>query len=415
MKIQTIRGFGLIAGAVWAASNSMAHALEASDFLMFSRGAVSLRPQVEVQEQFNDNLFFQRNNKQSDLISIFAPGVRLLAGDDVSTANHLGLRYRMEQLLYLKTSSLNALQHHFTSDLSYSWTRLKISGSDQIDMLSGTLGGGISSAAGLKVDRTYWTDSYRADYRLGERTGVYVVGRHNFIDYDGGFLNLFDTRTTTGTGGFEYRLGEETYLYGETYYGFTDLETNVPGSTSLPDRTFYGAFLGARGNFTEKLRGNIKAGYELASFSRGTGAAAAAAGGDTGNPVVDASLSFSLTDKSSLALSYSRRESVSVQFVRSAFTGDSVSSSYRQFLGSSGRLRLDVLASYSLYSYEPLPGFWTSRDDTHFRAEAGISYFFEAWLSSRLEYNFEKFDSTLSASTVNYTVNRVTLSMAVGY
>ncbi len=414
-KMRIISGWSAAAGVAAMASGPAAHALEASDFLMFSRGSVSLRPQLELVEQFSDNIFYEKRNGTSDLITVISPGLRFLAGEDLPSANHISVSYKMEQMLYLETTSQNAMQHHITTATHLSRGRFTLDGADRLDFLSSALGGGFSAVTGRKVNRTQWYDLYTLHYKVGERTGVYVDALHNSVNYEGSYANLFDSRTLTGTGGFEYRLGAETHLFGELYYGTTDLETNAPGLGSLPDRTFTGGFVGARGNFTEKLKGKIKAGYEVSTFSTGTGAAASINNDAGSAPVVEGNVSYLFTEKSTGNLTYSRRQNVSVQYVRTAYTSDTIEVNYRQILGSTGRLRADAGASYMMLSYEPLAGSWTSRDDTNWRINTGVSYFFQTWLATRLQYSFESFKSSLTAASVDYDVNRVTLSLAIGY
>ena len=44
---------------------------------------------------------------------------------------------------------------------------------------------------------------------------------------------------------------------------------------------------------------------------------------------------------------------------------------------------------------------------------AGVSYSFNQWLKSSLRYDFEMFDS--NKGNIDYNVNRVMLSLSVGY
>jgi hypothetical protein len=396
-------------GAATAACAGNLRAIEASDVLVFSHGPLSLRPQLGITEQFNDNIFYLDQNTKSDFVTTFAPGLKLLLGQDLPNENHIKLQYTLEEVLYADHTDQNATQHKFLTDTHFAKGRFDIDGADRYEILSSVLGGGFSVGK-QKVDRTIWYDIYRFDYKVGQRMGVYVEGQHVETDYETG-LPLYDTRTLSGTGGFEYSLSEDTSLFGEVYYGETSLHFNTVGTPS-PGTSFVGGFVGARGKFTEKLNGALKAGYEVSSF---TGEVPAGTDKSAGSaPVVEANITYLATERLTASLTYSRRQHISVQFVRSAYALDAITASATQVLGSAGRLRLDLLASYAMYSFDPAPAYPGGRSDTNWNAQAGASYFFQTWLSTRLEYSFEEFTSDF-ASVIDYDVNRVTLSLAIGY
>jgi hypothetical protein len=401
--------FGLAGAAMFAAA-AKTHALEASDVLVFSHGPLSLRPQLGITEQFDDNVFYLDKNTESDFITTIAPGLKFLVGQDLPTENHIKVQYTLEQLIYAKNDELNATQHKFLTDTHFKKSRFTIDGADRFEMLSSVLGGGFSIGK-QQVDRNIWFDIYRLDYKIGERMGVYVEAQHVSTDYESG-LELFDTRTISGTGGFEYNLSEDTFLFGEVYYGKTSLDFNVPSPTQPPGTTFIGGFVGARGKFTEKINGTLKLGYETSSFDKSAVAGLDDSAGSA--PVVEATITYLATERLTTSLSYSRRQHISVQFVRSAYILDAVSAKATQILGSTGRLQLDLLASYAMYSFDPAPAYPSGRSDKTWKVQTGVNYFFQTWLSTRLDYTHERFTSDF-ASVIDYDVNRVTLSLAIGY
>jgi hypothetical protein len=399
-----------LAGAAFFAGAAKTHAVEASDLLVFSHGPLSLRPQLGITEQFDSNVFYLDQNPESDFITTIAPGLKFLVGQDLPNENHVKLQYTLEELIYAKNDELNATQHKFLTDTHFQKNRFTLDGADHFEMLSSVLGGGFSIGR-EQVDRNILSDIYRLDYKVGERMGVYVEGQHASVNYESG-LELFDTRTISGTGGFGYYLSDDTFLFGEVYYGKTSLDYNVPSPTQPPGTTFVGGFVGARGKFTEKINGTLKAGYEVSTFDKSAVAGLDNSAGSA--PVVEATINYLVTERLTTSLSYSRRQHVSVQFVRSAYVLDSITAKATQILGSTGRLQLDLLASYAMYSFDPAAAYPSGRKDTNWRLQTGANYFFQTWLSTRLEYSFERFTSDF-ASVVDYDVNRVTLSLAIGY
>jgi hypothetical protein len=400
--------FSLV-GVAAAVSAANLLAFEPSDVLVFSHGPLSLRPQFGLSEQFNDNIFYLDQNKKSDFITTIAPGVKLQLGQDLQNENHIKVQYALEELVFAQNSSQDATQHKFLTDTHYEKSRLGIDGADHFDMLSSVLGGGFSINH-QKIDRNLWTDIYRVRYKIGERMAVYVEGQHVEIDYKT-TLALFDTRTFSGTGAFEYTLSPDVFLFGEVYYGETSLHANS-SSIRPPGTSFVGGFVGARGKFTEKIDGTLKAGYEVSSFSGNVPAGTDKSAGSA--PVVEANVRYLVTERLTTSLTYSRRQHVSVQFVGSAYVLDTVTVQATQILGSTGRLQLDLLGSYAMYSFDPAPAYQGGRSDANWKVQTGATYFFQTWLSTRLEYSFEQFTSDL-ASVVDYDLNRVTLTLAIGY
>jgi hypothetical protein len=409
-KSQTYSICYWLAGAACAVSTGQVFAVEASDVLVFSKGPLSLRPQFGLIEQFDDNIFYGDEDRESDFITIISPGLKLQLGQDLPAENHITLAYTYDRSFYVHNSSQNANQHHFITDTFFKKHRLSIEGADRFELLSSVLGGGFSVGR-QQVDRTLWWDIYRVDYQVGERMGVYVEGQHVSTDYESG-VRLFDTRTLTGTGGFEYTFSEDIFLFGEAYYGQTTLEPNEAATAEPPGTQFIGGFVGVRGKFSEKLNGRLKAGYEISTFQGNIPAGVDDSAGSA--PVVEASITYLPTERLTTTLTYSRRQQVSVQFVRSSYVLDTVSANIQQVLGSTGRLRLDLTGTYAMFSFDPAPAYPAGRSDNNWKVQTGASYFFQTWLSTRLEYSFERFTSDF-ASVVDYDVNRVTLSLAIGY
>ena len=57
-------------------------------------------------------------------------------------------------------------------------------------------------------------------------------------------------------------------------------------------------------------------------------------------------------------------------------------------------------------------GISAARHDRLYRANFALTYNIQLWLSARLGYQFEKYDSNV---VIDYNVNSVTLSIQVGY
>lgn len=402
-----IRSITVIATAV--STTQIASALEVSDVLAYSLGPVSLRPQVSAFSEFNDNIFFRQTNVESDLIFGISPGIRALMGDDLPDQNHISLSYKLEQDFYIDHSELNAMQHRFAFDGFYGTEKTQIQGSDRVEFLSSTLGGGFSSVTGLKVNRTVWSDVYSINHRFGQRMASYFRVEHGSIDYDQG-IRLFDVSSLEGALGFEWLLSERTRLFGEGYFGRIFVDNNGIPAVDPPSSDFGGGFIGARGDFTEKLSGIAKAGYEFYQFDHSTSVGGSRSGSA---PVFETSLSYLLTERTTLTLDYRRRQQVSAEYSQTAYVADEVRIGAASRLGSSDRLRADVAGRLGFYSYDRSP-FFSKRDDVIWGVTAGATWLFQAWLTARLEYNFNQLSSDLP-TIIEYGQHRITLTVSAGY
>jgi hypothetical protein len=400
----------IAAGSLGAATTACA--VDASGVLVYSAGPVHIRPHLAVSARYDDNIFYRPSRPtpgfstqpvEGDFISVISPGVNLQLGR--KEHNYLLLDYTMDQLLYLDHDDQNSRDHNFSLNSKLEWKRITLEGSDRIQFLSGILGGG--SNLGQRVDRTAYYDNYTVTYGLTEKTGVYVEGSFDALDFDRG-TPLYDSNTLIGTGGFLFKATPKTSVFGELYYGQTATDPNVPfsptNSTSFkgPHAEFFGGFAGVKGDFTSRLSGRIKGGYEFREFSDGTPAPS--------SPVVEASLDQKFSEKTSATLTYSRRNSVSVQVIRQAYTADAVAAQLTQVLSSNGKLVGTLGGVFENDGYERSGGL--TRNDRSYRARAALTYNLQLWLSAGLSYEFESYRSN---AVIDYDVNRVTLKVAVGY
>ena len=392
---------GLACAAVLATAGTL-RALDSSDLLLLSKGPVLLRPQLNLRETYDNNVFYQETGLEHDFITTVSPGLKLNLGR--RDANFLAVEYAMDESVYARHSANDATQHRFEISDHYKWNRLAITGEDRIGLLSGILGGGTyTTAQGQKVDRTLFSDTYTVSYRVSEKSSVYFRGAHQTSDFQEG-VALFDSLDLTGTAGFEIKPFPKTGFFGEVYYGRTTVDPNSPAVLPPPRSTFSGGFLGVRGKFTRNLTGIAKVGYEVREFVDNAPAPSA--------PVVEIALTQLLSDKAALTLSYSRRTFVSVEFARQTYSLDAIDLQFTQQIGPSKNWKAKASATYSRYNYEPNAG--VVRNDSLLMATAGVTYEMSRWVAAGLGYQFEIYESSIP-SAIDYKVNRVTLSLAFGY
>jgi hypothetical protein len=419
-QIKSRRGCHLLAatGGLLAAGGS-ALALDPSDVLVYSAGPVVIRPQLQVAEQFTDNLYYSSLVQRSDFVTVLQPGVESELGQPESPV-HVKFTYQLQSLNYAENSQNNSLDHILSLESALERgrltpetpPRLALQGSDTAQFASSIYGGYSSfvqaAAATNAVTGTLERQLYQLDHRLSynfsEKTGVYGAGHYDAIDFQGNIWYQ-DVGTVRGTAGFEYKGLSKTWFFGEAYYGQSAARPNVGAMPKGPHTESIGGFVGARGDFTAKLSGLVKAGYEDSAYGDGTAAVS--------SPVAEASVNWRSGERTSSRLTYSRHSATSVQWTKTLVTADLLSVQFRQGLGTPQRAAVTVSGSVGFNDYGASAS-WKNRVDSFFLAGLEFSYQLRLWLRAGAAYEFQ----TLSSSdkrVVDYQINRVTLSVNVGY
>jgi hypothetical protein len=400
---------GAVLGIGWPGVLS---ALEPADILAIKAGPVVIRPQLAVSERFDDNIFFGTTvtngvivyrpaDAESDFITTLSPGVQLAVGR--AEGNHLHVAYTYDRQFYADHSEFNANNHSILTDVRLAKERIALEGTDRIEFQSGLYGGGVGFVG--KVDRLRLSDNYRVGYAVSEKTLAYAEATYYANDWEKG-TRLIDYNVLQGALGFGFRALPKTSFFGEVYYGQAATSPNTPLQIKGPHAEFIGGFIGARGDFTEKLSGTVKAGYETRSYSDGSDAPSSI--------VVELGLTHKLTDRTTLNLTYSRRTVPSVEAVGTSYVTDGVAFSARQAFGVSGKLAGLAGLAFATYQYDTSARAFANRDDLLFRPFVQLDYQLQLWLRASLRYEHESYRSN-HPSVIDYDVNRVTLSMSVGF
>ena len=401
-------------------------AVEPQDILAPTIGPVVILPHASLSETYDDNVFFLSDDqgKIDDFVTSLSPGVSLQYGQNVLDANFIGFDYTLTQNWYAENSEISSDNHALTFAINYQKEgKYRFSGTDSIRFDNSILSGRERSIAladrKTLSKRKYFNDQYRLDYIFSPKTSLYSSVGHNSSDYAeephyyytdvfGGRTPyaLYDVSSWQGALGFGWQAFPKVKLIGGGFYGQTSVERNLSQMPVRPDSDFGGFFIEADGDFGEKLTGRVRGGYQVRQFDR---LANGASSDSHGMPVFQAALEYQFTPKRKGTLSYTREGRVSVESPDWAYAADMISVDVTQEIGTQDNLFANGGISYELDDYETRDG----RQYQLVRANTGLTYHFNRWSKAQATYSFDLFDS--NKGNIDYSVNRVMLSVSVGY
>lgn len=374
--------------------------LEAQRLLHHQLGPVHLRPQFEVSTEVDDNISYRGPGDEiSDFISVLGAGLDTQVGK--GNPFRFDLNYSFRQALYADNSDLNYLNHRLELLTLVDTSRFKLKGKDQFDWLENLLGG--STGLAIKVPRLQIADDYSIEYALGRKSLLLAGVRYSALDVQEA-LPVYDYNTWMTSLGAGYQFSQRLRFFVEGYYGQTAVTPNVAAPKG-PHLSFLGGFVGVQGQISDRLTGALKVGYEVREFSGLDGAVS--------SPVFDAGLSYQIGTSTRVNLAYVRSSGVSVLTASQSFTGDTVTLGATRQLGVRRKWVAGVSGSFFLNEYEQRAT-ESGRTDQQYRLGANVSYKPRPWLETGLAYAHESFSSTLNG-IIDYTDNRVTLQLSVGY
>lgn len=379
---------------------SPAFALDPASLLNYRMGPLQLRPQLEMKEVFDSNVYYREKNIKSDLVSTLSPGVEIQLGQ--LYGNYATVNYSFNRNMFLDNTVLDSDGQKVEFKLKLDTSKTSLSGVDRYETFSDVLGGGTS--LGRKVNREAQYHEYTLEYLYSPKTSIYARGTLNEMDFEKG-TPLYNSNDMRAALGAQYFLFTRLAIFTEGYYGQTAVSPNTP-TVDPAHSSFYGGSVGVRGYIGNKTVGMVRMGYQTRSFADSTPGLSA--------PVVDISLNHRFTERLKLNWSYSRKDVVSVQFARESYISDQIDLRLDQSIGASGKWKAYINGTLEHLSYEKRAGQTSPRDDLWVRGGGGVSCQFTLWMTGSLGYEYENFASNL-AGVVDYSANRIMLRLAIGY
>ena len=416
------RPFGL--GSAWVLSGmtvflvpSAVGEWDSEKYLVYSFGQLSLRPQLEVGETYDSNVFYSEKDEVSDFILSVRPGLSLFYGQ--KTENFISIRYTMDAAIYAERDDLDNLGHNFSHQSRFRLARWTLQGSDSFSITKTLLGGNFSYVQ-KRIGLVSLTDLWRADYEISQRLVVGAKVGFDLVDYDALDLDqrfIYDYMGYNVGARVGYLPSDKIVVYPEFTFGQSFLEGNDSSMPKAPDVDTYSIAAGAEGEFSPKLTGTISGGYEMRQYSDSS---------DIPNGwVADFQLRWQVRAKTTISGGYRHFIQLSREARAIPYTAHRPTASVVQELGTKGQWTVAADAYYQFNDYQ---GEFPDRDievpnspvEYIMRTDEFLGFGFRAiwrwqpWLTFSGTYDFRKYADNME-SIPDYDLHRFSIRASAGY
>jgi hypothetical protein len=232
------------------------------------RGPVTLIPSITVSEEYNDNLFLNNQNRQSDLITGFSPAITLFVN---RRSYQLSGGYTSSAELYERESRFNnafSHQNFVASGLYYATPRLTLTASDSFALNRNT---SLLTSEGFATGRQEsWSNTFGPGmtWQMTPRTSLSLGATYGVQRFEGEGVGR-----GSDTYGLQSGLGHALTprLSATIGYGFTHLDLQGQESSTTHTPT-----LGVSYRLTPTLTGSITGGSAITKLGGETSVSPAA-------------------------------------------------------------------------------------------------------------------------------------------
>jgi len=361
---------------------------------------IDISAQVTGAVQFNDNIFLDPADEESDILLIMSPGLELTYSQP-NVAN-LTIAYIHDVVTYTDNDAQNRDNPNFY--LSGDWTSVKTQLTYSASYRDITQNTSNANLTGELADRTETKGSVRCEWDMSMKSSI-AVGA-NYLNFDFNSPALRDREEVSVPVNYYWEYTPKLdlsvgYRYRNTSYGsimYPAVINGVPVIVTAPDQPDsedHFLNVGMRGELSAKTTGEIRVGYQNRDFGGDRG--------DKGQFSVDMSLDWAASPKMLYTINASRD-------FKAGSTGASYTTNEFEVIG---QYALDE--EWSCYgSMKYLDDNYSSgaTNNTYF-SQIGARYSPNIYSSFTLAYTFYKNDSSIEES--DFTSNIFNLSASLRY
>jgi hypothetical protein len=383
---------------------------------VFGKRGGFVHPFLSITEYYTDNVFYSKNNKKDDFITVFSPGIWLalphvyekllrIETSDVDPGGFSLSRYNPDEFRpyqaylfynadiekFAEHSSEDAVNHRFEGFFQYNLRGgLSFEVMDQYIDSHDDRGTGIYTE--LSEYKTNLSDLIMI-YRTASRFDFRIDASYFLVNYDKSIDDYRDRYDLSLAAYIFYKATPKTRFFFEYEYFDITYDKNI-----LSDSQEHHFFGGMQWDITAKSKGSVKAGYGKKDF--------ASAEENTDDFIFEVQIDHHFTPKTSLMLRASRSTNETDVSTTDYVLSDTIELEYLQKI--TAKIAADIKLSYTRDAYKDdftYDGKTGELDDDYYDGAFALQYKFREWLQTDLGYIFMKRDS--SFSEFDYTTNVV--------
>lgn len=379
----------------------------AQDHLRF--GTVGLKYSGE----FNDNIFRDADNEESDYIHTITPSIKLVF-PGTNPGNYMQAKYNVGIVRYNDFSDTDYEDHRLFGGFGYrSPAGIYLMADDSYQNTADPYGSENTYNDGVQTERWNNTFDMTAGYDFADTYTVEAFARHFAERYDQK-VDQYQDRTRITVGGMALYRFNKVQLLGElrrAAVAFDEQNDNIDGwdDNNSQDHTLTEALFGFRFQPGGKIVGNAKIGYQTVSFENNEDKNGNKYNDDP-QIIGEADLNYFLSEQTSFNLFGGRSLNTSV----TAGNAGDVSSSYMNTYGGVGvtqkimrKVSLNIEYERNVEDYLDVR---SGNDDKLLIANTlrgGIDYDVNDWLDAGLTLSYkDKQSDTSQYENDEYTVTR---------
>lgn len=381
---------------------------------VFGKKGGFVHPFLSITEYYTDNVFYSKDGKEDDFITVLSPGIWLavphvyekllrIETSDISPGGFSLSRYKPEEFQryqaylfynadiekFAKHSSEDAVNHKFEGFFQYN-----LRGGLSFEIMDQYVDSHDARGSGIYAE----LDKFRTNlanlivkYAISERFELRVDSSYFLVNYDEARNNYRDRHDWSLSAYTFYKATPKTRFFIEYEYIDITYDKNI-----LSDSQEHHYFGGIQWDITAKSKGSIKAGYGAKDFASAT---------KTNNDFIfEAQIDHHFTPKTSLMLKASRKTTETDISTTDFVVSDTVELEYLQRV--TAKITADIKLSYTRDAYKDeftYGGRTAPLDDDYYYGAFALQYKFREWVFADAGYIFMKRAS--SFSDFDYTTN----------
>jgi polysaccharide biosynthesis protein VpsM len=381
---------------------------------IFGKRGGYVHPFLSITEYYIDNVFWSRDNKEDDFITVFSPGIWLalphvyekllrIETSDVDPGGFSLSRYKPDEFhpyqaylfynadieKFAKHSSEDAVNHKFEGFFQYN-----LRGGLSLEVMDQYIDSHDDRGTGIYTELSEYKTNLAnllMIYRTASRFDFRIDTSYFLVNYDKSIDDYRDRHDLSLAAYIFYKATPKTRFFFEYEYLDITYDENI-----LSDSQEHHFFGGLQWDISAKSKGSVKAGYGKKDF--------ASAEEKADDFIFEVQIDHHFTPKTSLMLRASRSTNETDVSTTDYVISDTVELEYLQRI--TAKISADIKLSYTRDSYKDDFTYderTDKLDDDYYYGAFALQYKFREWLQADAGYIFMKRNS--SFSEFDYTTN----------